>query len=208
MARKQSISSEMIDKHLDEHFLDRVNEDDDSNILVTQGTPLQLRSPEKNDVPLQKESSIDTSEKITNATKKPINVYTNPANGPVNLRLDSGHHLNVTVSGASSDCEGSENSSSRLMDVQDSNNSSFRDNLNTNREKCTENEDNLEVKKDLSEGNGVLRQMGDMLVTDKSNEDTDSKTVIRSDVEDVSELDQKGDSRSCLLDNKDMSGAS
>ena len=197
----------MIDKHLDENFLDRVNEDDDSNILVTQGTPLQLRSPEKNDVPVQKESCIDTAEKF-NSTKKPINVYTNPANGPVNLKLDSGHHLNVTVSGASSDCEGSENSSSRLMDVQDSNNSSFRDNSNANREKYTEQGDNLEVNNDLSEGNGVLRQMGDMLATDKNNDDTDSKTVIRSDVEDVSELDQKGDSRSCLLDNKDMSGAS
>ena len=75
MARKQSISSEMIDKHLDENFLDRVNEDEDSNILVTQGTPLQLRSPEKNDVPVQKEYCVEPSEKINNATKKPINVY-------------------------------------------------------------------------------------------------------------------------------------
>ena len=60
MARKQSISSEMIDKQLDDHFLDKVNEDDDSNILVAQGTPLQLRSPERHESSIQKESAILT----------------------------------------------------------------------------------------------------------------------------------------------------
>ena len=204
MARKQSISSEMIDKQLDENFLDRVNEDDDSNILIAQGTPLQLRSPEKNNAPIQKESA-DTAEKQNNTTKKPINVYTNPANGSVNMKLDSGHHLNITVSGASSDCEGSENSSSRLMDTHESNNGSFRDSLNTDKEKHTGDGDSLEIKKMEK---FERRQAGEIMTTEKNNEESDSKPAIRSDIEDVSELDQKGDSRLCLLDNKDMSGAS
>ena len=66
MARKQSITSEMIDKQLDDNFLDRVNEDDDSAIVgdsnyhVTQGTPLQLRSPDKSDASNKKEAVAPT----------------------------------------------------------------------------------------------------------------------------------------------------
>ena len=177
MARKQSISSEMIDKHLDENFLDRVNEDDDSSILVTQGTPLQLRSPEKNSLNQIKDPGGDK----TNATKKPINVYTNPANGPVSLKLDA-QAPNLTVSGASSDCDGiSDSSSSRLMGGQDSNNSSFRNEINPNQEK---DKDNIEDNKDL-------------------NPKTDSQSEQANN-----ELGQKGDSRSCLLENRDEFGAS
>ena len=167
----------MIDKHLDENFLDRVNEDDDSSILVTQGTPLQLRSPEKNSLNQIKDPGGDK----TSATKKPINVYTNPANGPVSLKLDA-QAPNLTVSGASSDCDGiSDSSSSRLMGGQDSNNSSFRNEINPNSEK---DKDNIEDNKDL-------------------NPKTDSQSEQANN-----ELGQKGDSRSCLLENRDEFGAS
>ena len=192
MARKQSISSEMIDKHLDENFLDRVNEDDDSSILVTQGTPLQLRSPDKTSLSQIKDPGADK----TNATKKPINVYTNPANGPVSLKLEGGPTL--TVSGASSDCDGiSDSSSSRLMGGQDSNNSSFRNEINPNVEK-DKSKDYIEDNNDKDANNTY---------NNDSNPKTDSG-YSPSDVQHANELEQKGDSRSCLLENRDKFGAS
>ena len=210
MARKQSISSEMIDKQLDDHFLDKVNEDDDSGTHVPQGSPLQLRSPEKNDVSFQKESA-STTDKM-GSIKKPINVYTNPANGPVTLKLDSRQQVNVTVSGASSDCDGtSENSSSRLMGGG-SNNGSVRDSSKLDRERTVENDNKLELKRESVEENGSLKQLGEIgSTTDRNKEDCDSSRVtIPSDAECVSEVEQKGDSsRSCLLDNnKETYGAS
>ena len=73
------------------------------------------------------------------------------------------------------------------------------------KEKHTGNGDNLEIKKmDKFE----RRQAGEIVTTEKNNEESDSNPAIRSDVEDVSELDPKGDSRLCLLDNKETSGAS
>ena len=206
MARKQSISSEMIDKHLDENFLDRVNEDDDSSILVTQGTPLQLRSPEKNSIS-QKDPGGPVEK--SNATKKSINVYTNPANGPVNLKLEGGQTLNVTVSGASSDCDGiSESSNSRLMGGQDSNNSSFRNEVNPNVEKDIANNDNIEDSKDNAEENGAVTNAENYDANNTYNNDSNPKTDMQRDVEHGDELGQKGDSRSCLLENRNKFGAS
>lgn len=210
MARKQSISSEMIDKQLDDNFLDRVNEDDDSSIHVTQGTPLQLRSPEKNDASRQKDTTANTQR--NNAAKKPINVYTNPANGPVNLKLDSGHHLNITVSGASSDCDGaSDHSGSRLMGAHDSKNGSFKDNHNENKDNLAESENICEASKEFTEENGVIRQP-ENVANDKNIEAPDPQTPVQPEVDQVTELERKNDkysnSRSCLLDNKETTGAS
>ena len=200
----------MIDKQLDDHFLDRVNEDDDSGTHITQGTPLQLRSPEKKDASIQKETASTTDR--MGSLKKPINLYTNPANGPVTLQLETRSQVNVTVSGASSDCDAiSEHSSSRLMGGGGSNNSSGRDSSKVNIERTAEN-GNLEHKNDTVEENSSLKQLGEIgSKTDMNNEAGDSSRIaISSVVECVSDVDHKGDSnRSCLLDNnKETSGAS
>ena len=212
MARKQSISSEMIDKQLDDHFLDKVNEDDDSNILVAQGTPLQLRSPERHESSIQKECAILTDK--NNLSKKPINVYTNPANGPVSMKLDGGQQLNIMVSGASSDCDGaSENSSSRLMGGHDSNNSSFREKFENTRTQNngtkSETDNNSYVEKETTEEIAISKNVTDSSTNGAKLECSESKTTIQSDAGLTSEQENNGGSNKAgLLEYKGTSGAS
>ena len=207
MARKQSITSEMIDKQLDDNFLDRVNEDDDSAIVggsnyhVTQGTPLQLRSPDRSDASNKKEA-VATTEKV--GPRKPINLYTNPANGPMTLKVEGRHQIGG--SGASSDCDGaSETSSCKLIGGDGSNNSYVKESSSK-----TEMDKKLEPRSESGEENGNIKSLDAVSLNDKNtNEGNSVNPPNRSEAEGGSELDTNGDSNiSCLLDDKEKTGAS
>ena len=205
MTRKQSITSEMIDKQLDDNFLERVNEDDDlgtgggSHCYVTQGTPLQLRSPDKSDASNQK---VPVAASDNFGSRKPINLYTNPANGPITLKVEGRHQ--VGGSGASSDCDGaSENSSSRLMGGGGSNKSSMRE-ISSKKEV----DNKLELKRESFEENVNTSPLEAGSLNDKDiNGGTSAKPAMKS--EQGGSEDTNGDSnRSCLLDSKEKSSAS
>ena len=207
MARKQSITSEMIDKQLDDNFLDRVNEDDDSAIVggsnyhVTQGTPLQLRSPDRSDAS-NKKDAVATTEKI--GPRKPINLYTNPANGPMTLKVEGRHQIGG--SGASSDCDGaSETSSCKLIGGDGSNNSGMKESSSK-----IETDKKLELRSESGEENGNIKSLEAVSLNDKNtNEGNSVNPPNRSEPEGGSELDTNGDSNiSCLLDDKEKTGAS